>query len=163
VQQQQCIKRNHLHTIPNHTLNMARKHLVPQGPISTTYLHLGLMRELPLLAPQWLQSDPWGRGSHSPLPNCNHGSPCSQQQREVEIPKHEDQAIRRHVHDQACGYSNRSNNFAERVHLYPTRNGTRRWSANWAHPTMQTLGSYGPILHSNLKAIPPQWGLHRNY
>jgi hypothetical protein len=33
------------------------------------------MRELPLLAPQWLQSDQRGRGSHSPLTDCNHGSP----------------------------------------------------------------------------------------
>jgi hypothetical protein len=27
---------------------------------------------------------------------------------------------------------------------------------------VRTLGSYSPILHSALKTIPPQWGLHRN-
>jgi hypothetical protein len=32
------------------------------------------MWELPLLAPQWLQSDPQGRGSSSLLPNYNQGS-----------------------------------------------------------------------------------------
>jgi hypothetical protein len=57
--------------------------MVPQGPISTSYLHLGSMRELPLLAPQWLQLDPRGRGSHSPLPDRNHGSPHFQLHGEV--------------------------------------------------------------------------------
>jgi hypothetical protein len=49
--------------------------LVTQGPVSTTYSCLGLMRELPLLVPQWLQSDQRGRWSLSPLTDCNHGSP----------------------------------------------------------------------------------------
>jgi hypothetical protein len=30
-----------------------------------------------------------------------------------------------------------------------------RCTANRAHPTVRTLGSYGPILHPALKAIPP--------
>jgi hypothetical protein len=38
-----------------------------------------------------------------------------------------------------------------------------RWPTDRAHPTVRTLGSYGPILHPALKTIPPQWGLHRNY
>jgi hypothetical protein len=58
-------------------LNTARKHLVTQGPVSTTYSHLGSMRELPLLSPQLLQSDQRGRWSISPLTDCNHGSPST--------------------------------------------------------------------------------------
>jgi hypothetical protein len=50
-------------------------------------------------------------------------------------------------------------NSVERVYLYPTRDGTRRWSPNRAHPTVRTLGSYGPILHSALKTIPPAEGI----
>jgi hypothetical protein len=50
-------------------------------------------------------------------------------------------------------------NSTEHVHLYPTRDGTRRWSANRAHPTMRTLGSYGPILHPALEAIPLAKGI----
>jgi hypothetical protein len=84
------------------------------------------MRELPLLAPQSLQLGLRGRGSHSPLPDCNHGSPHSQLQGEVEIPKHEDKAIKGRVHDRGRGYSYRSNNSAERIHLYRTWNGTQR-------------------------------------
>jgi hypothetical protein len=44
-------------------------------------------------------------------------------------------------------------NSAERVHLYPTRDGTRQWSANRVHPTVRTLGSYDPILHPAFKGI----------
>jgi hypothetical protein len=57
------------------SLNTARNHLVTQGPVSTTYSCLGSVRELPLLAPQWLQSDRRGRWSLSPLAGCNHDSP----------------------------------------------------------------------------------------
>jgi hypothetical protein len=32
--------------VPTQTLNTARKHLVPQGPVSTAYLHLGSMRSV---------------------------------------------------------------------------------------------------------------------
>jgi hypothetical protein len=38
--------------------------------------------------------------------------------------------------------------------MYPTRDGSRWWSANWAYTTVRTLGSYGPILHLALKVIP---------
>jgi hypothetical protein len=69
----------------------------------------------------------------------------------------------RFVHDRGRGYTYRSNNSAERVHMYPSRNGTRRWPTDRAHPTMQTLGSYGPILHPALKTVPPQKESHRNY
>jgi hypothetical protein len=60
----------------------------------------------------------------------------------------------RFVHDRWHGYMYISNNSAERVHLYPTRDGTQRWSANRAHPTVRTLSSYGPILHPTLKVTP---------
>jgi hypothetical protein len=44
----------------------------------------------------------------------------------VEIPKHEELTCRLgSVHDRGRGYSYRSNNSAECVHLYPSRNGTR--------------------------------------
>jgi hypothetical protein len=119
------------------------------------------MRGLPLLAPQWLQLDQRGRGSHSPLANYNYGSPHSQLQGKVEISKHENQ--------QSTGSCMTENmaiyidlNSAERVHLYPTRDGTQRWSINRAHPTVRTLGSYGPILHLTLKTIPSQKELYQN-
>jgi hypothetical protein len=38
-----------------------------------------------------------------------------------------------------------------------------RCTADQAHPTMQTLGSYGLILHLALKTVPPQKGWHQNY
>jgi hypothetical protein len=56
-------------------------------------------------------------------------------------------------------------NSAERVHLYPTPDGARSAANRPTHPTVRTLGSYGPILHPALKAIPPphaQKELHRN-
>jgi hypothetical protein len=59
------------------TLNIVRNHLVTQGLVSTTYSRLGFMWGLPLLAPQWLQSDRRGRWSLSPLTDYNHGSPHS--------------------------------------------------------------------------------------
>jgi hypothetical protein len=37
-----------------------------------------------------------------------------------------------------------------------------RCTADRAHPTRRTLGSFGPILHPTLKAAPPQRGQHRN-
>jgi hypothetical protein len=37
-----------------------------------------------------------------------------------------------------------------------------RCTADRAHPTMRTLGSYDPILHPALKNGPPQKGRHRN-
>jgi hypothetical protein len=37
-----------------------------------------------------------------------------------------------------------------------------RWPTERVHPTVRTLGSYGPILHPVLKTIPPLWGLHQN-
>jgi hypothetical protein len=52
----------------------------------------------------------------------------------------------RFVHGRGRGYTYRSNNSAERVHLYPTRDGVR------------TLGTYGAILHSALKMTPPPSG-----
>jgi hypothetical protein len=151
----------YLHQDPNPKLStQLRTTWHPRAPVSISYLHLWSMQELPLLAPQWLQSDPRGRGSHSPLPDYNHDSPHSQLLGEVEIPKHEGKAIKGHVHDWGRGYRYRSNNSAERVHLYRTRDGTRRWSANWAHPNVWTLGSYGSILLPTLKSIPPRKGLH---
>jgi hypothetical protein len=66
----------YLHQVPNpKALKKARNHLVTQGPVSITYSYLRSMRELPLLAPQWLQSDQRGRWSLYPLTDCNHGSP----------------------------------------------------------------------------------------
>jgi hypothetical protein len=38
-----------------------------------------------------------------------------------------------------------------------------RCTADRGHPTVQTLGSYGPIPHSALKTVPPQKGRRRNY
>jgi hypothetical protein len=142
--------------LSNTTLNL----LVSQGPVSTTYLHLWSMRQLPLLAPQWLQSDRRGRGRHSPLTDCNHGSPHSQLQGEVEIPKHEERTCLQGLSmtEDAVIRIDR-NNSAEHVHLYPTRDGTRRWSANRAHPTVRTLGSYGSILQLALKTNPPSEGI----
>jgi hypothetical protein len=35
-------------------------------------------------------------------------------------------------------------------------------TADRAHPTVRTLGSYGPVLHPALKTVPPQKGWHRN-
>jgi hypothetical protein len=37
-----------------------------------------------------------------------------------------------------------------------------RCTADQAHPTVRTLGSYGPILHPALKMAPPQKGQHQN-
>jgi hypothetical protein len=37
-----------------------------------------------------------------------------------------------------------------------------RCTADRAHPTMRTLGSYGPILHPALKTAPSQRGQHWN-
>jgi hypothetical protein len=37
-----------------------------------------------------------------------------------------------------------------------------RSTADRVHPTGQTLGSYGPILHPALKTVPPQQGQHQN-
>jgi hypothetical protein len=37
-----------------------------------------------------------------------------------------------------------------------------RCTADQAHPTVQTLSSYGPILHPALKATPSQRELHQN-
>jgi hypothetical protein len=34
-----------------------------------------------------------------------------------------------------------------------------RWPTNRAHPTVQTLGSYSPILQPALKTIPPAVGI----
>jgi hypothetical protein len=83
------------------------------------------MRELPLLTPQWLQSDPWGRGSNSPLPDYNHGSPHSTTGKDRNPKTWEQSYQGGHARDWGCGYSYRSNNSAERVHLYPTRDGAR--------------------------------------
>jgi hypothetical protein len=53
-------------------------------------------------------------------------------------------------------------NSAERVHLYPTPDGARSAANRPTHPTVRTLGSYGPILHPALKAIPPPPTRRRN-
>jgi hypothetical protein len=60
------------------------------------------MREIPLLTPQWLQSDPRGRGSNSPLPDCNHGSPHSQLQGGRNPKTWGTNMSSRFVHDRAC-------------------------------------------------------------
>jgi hypothetical protein len=72
----------------------------------------------------------------------------------VEIPKHENKAIRGHVHNRGRGYSYRSNNSAECVHLNPTRNGTQPVYGRPSPSYLRTLCSYGPILHPALKVIP---------
>jgi hypothetical protein len=123
-QRQSIIKKSQSSSHPK-SLNTTRNHMVTQGPVSTTYSCLGSMRELPLLAPQWLRSDQRGRWSLSPLTNCNHSSPYTHLRGKVEIPKHENKAIRGHVHIRGRGYSYRSNDSVECVHLNPTQNGTR--------------------------------------
>jgi hypothetical protein len=100
-------------------LNLARNHLVTEGPVSIAYSCLGSMRELPLLAHQR------GRWSLSHLTDCNHSSPNTHLKGEVKIPKHENKAIRGHVHNRGHNYSYRSGDSAECVHLNPTQNGTR--------------------------------------
>jgi hypothetical protein len=125
MQQQRSIKRKHLHISPNpYSYHNSE---TPGTP--GTRLHI--------LSPSRIDartSSPrtsmiaiisTGRGSNSPLPDCNHGSPHTRLQGEVEIPKHEDKAIKGHVHKRGRGYTYRSNNSVECVHLYPTRNGTR--------------------------------------
>jgi hypothetical protein len=81
----------------------------------------------------------------------------------VEIPKHEELTCRLgSIHGRGRGYSYRSNNSAEYVHLYPSRNGTRSVYGRPSPSYRRTLGSYGPILHPALKTVPPQKGRHRN-
>jgi hypothetical protein len=88
MQQQQSIIGKHLHISLNPYCHRNSGTPGTPGTRLPSYLQLGSMRELPLLAPQWLQSDLRGRGSNSPLPDCNHDSPHSHLQGEVEIPKH---------------------------------------------------------------------------
>ena len=103
------------------------------------------MRELPLLAPQWLHPDPRGRGSNSPLPEFNHGSPHSQLQGEVEIPKHENQQSTGLVHDRGRGYTYRS-----KLCRACTPVPNSGWSSAGSEPTKRTL----PDEHLGV-TIPP--------
>jgi hypothetical protein len=81
----------------------------------------------------------------------------------VEIPKHDELTCRLgSVHDRGRGYSYRLINSAECVHLYPSLNGTRPVYGRPSPSYRRTLGSYGPILHPALKAVPPRKGRHRN-
>jgi hypothetical protein len=120
------------------------------------------MREFHLLTPQWLQSDLRGRGSNSPLPDCNHGSPHSQTTGGGRNPKTwgtnlsqglsmtEDVAI--HIDQKLC----RACTPRSQLEM-----ALDRCTTDWAHPTVRTLSSYGSTLHPGLKAFPRK-GLHRN-
>jgi hypothetical protein len=109
------------------------------------------MRELPLLAPQWLLSDPRGRGSNFPFPDYNHGSPHSQTTGGVRNPQTWGMHMAsRFVYDRGCGYTYRSKLCRARK-LVPNSG----WSPIGSNSTELTI----PSCIRPSKRLPPARGV----
>jgi hypothetical protein len=72
----------------------------------------------------------------------------------VEIPKHENKAIRGYVHNRDAAIAIDWTTLQSVYTWTQPGMAPGRCTTDRAHPTVRTLGSYGPILHPVLKTVP---------